>query len=362
MAIRVIYAAPDTDADLLYWGHFFATDAFLAFEVAGKRCAVTNELELSAMKEQSTFDEVLLPKDLSTQEDPKISDLIATLCERYPDEMLLLPKNFPAALLLKLQEKGLPYTVVEESFLPERALKTPEECEQIREACRVTCLALEEAKKMIAQAEVTNGDLWLDGEYLTSERVRQAIETVCFQNGALAQGTIVSCGRSASCPHFRGSGRLRANEFIVIDIFPRLRESGYYGDMTRTFLKGQPTEAQQAVYDAVKMVHERSISALAVGIDTVSIHEKNIALFENLGYETTDNMGFFHATGHGVGLEVHEAPSLGKRHTELKEGMVVTIEPGLYYPDIGGVRIEDVLAIRASSAELLSDFPYDWIL
>ncbi|UPA28502.1 MAG: aminopeptidase P family protein [Verrucomicrobiota bacterium] len=362
MAIRLIYATPATNANLLYWGHFFTTDAFLAFEVEGQRYAVANELEFAAMREQSAFDGVLLPKDLVPEGEPKLINLIAAISERYPDETLLLPKNFPAALLLKIQKEELPYAIAEDEFLPERTTKTAEECDQIREACRVTALAFERAKMMLSLAEVTNDDLWLDGEYLTSERVRHEIENVCFQNGALAQETIVACGRSAACPHFRGSGRIRANEFVVIDIFPRLRESGYYGDMTRTFLKGQPTETQKAVYDAVQMVHDRTIEALKVGVKAASIHEKNIALFENLGYETTDNMGFFHATGHGVGLELHEAPGIGKQNVELKEGMVVTVEPGLYYPDIGGVRIEDVVVIRESSAELLSNFPYDWIL
>jgi Xaa-Pro aminopeptidase len=148
----------------------------------------------------------------------------------------------------------------------------------------------------------------------------------------------------------------------VVDIFPRLIESGYYGDMTRTFLKGQPSETQIKMYDAVKTVQSRAISLMHEGKNAKEIHEDNVKMFTELGYPSTDSTGFFHGTGHGVGLELHENPSIGRRDHRLQSGEVVTVEPGLYYPEIGGVRIEDVVTVTDNGAELLSNFSYEWVV
>jgi Xaa-Pro aminopeptidase len=357
-----MYASPEHDADLLYWSRIAVCDRFLAFEVEGRRYAISNYLEKEVMEQHSGFDEVLLPNDLTQHENPSLIDLIKIICEKFPTHDLRLPKNFPAHLILKLQERNIPFTLQEGEFLPERAIKLPAEVEQIKKACTIIIKAFEHIRSILSRAKVVDKILYDHGEILTSERLRSEIGKVCFEGGAIAKETIVACGKDAACPHHRGIGMLHANEFIVVDIFPRLIESGYHGDMTRTFLKGEPSEDKLKMYNAVKKVQSQAIEEICAGKNAKEIHAKNIEMFTNMGYISNDSSGFFHGTGHGVGLDLHESPSINTHDHILQVGEVVTVEPGLYYPHIGGVRIEDVILVHEERAELLSNFSYDWVV
>ncbi|MDR2806552.1 MAG: Xaa-Pro peptidase family protein [Puniceicoccales bacterium] len=362
MSIRLIYASSEQDANLRYWSRMWIYDPFLAFEAEGRRYAISNALEIDEMRRNSGFDEVLLASDFTAQDNPKIPDLIQCIGEKFPHHEFLLPQNFPAYLILKLQERGIKFSVTEGEFLPERSIKSAAEVAQIRKACEITARAFAHVRSMLANATIVGEFLYDHGEVLTSERIRSAIEKICFEGGALARGTIVACGQEAAFPHNRGSGKVRANEFIVVDIFPRLIESGYHGDMTRTFLKGQPSKEQQKMYQAVLDVQNLAIANLHAGKTAREIHKNNVQAFEDMGYASTHRTGFFHSTGHGVGLELHEHPFLGDCDHIFQVGEVVTIEPGLYYPQAGGVRIEDVFMVGSHGPERLSEFPYDWIL
>jgi Xaa-Pro aminopeptidase len=362
MSIKLIYASPERDADLLHWSGVFTCDPFLAFEVEGRHHAISDGLEIDEMRRNSKFDEILLPEDLTDQEHPKIIDLIQCICEKFPHHDLSLPRNFPAYLILKLQQLGLKFSVVEDAFLPERSIKSPVEIEQIRKACAVIADAFTRVRSILEKAEIRDELLYYEDKAVTSESMRTEIAKVCFGRDAIAKETIVACGKDAAFPHNRGAGPLRANEFIVVDIFPRLIESGYYGDMTRTFFKGQPSATQIKMYDAVKIVQSQAISQIHVGKNAKEIHKNNVKTFAELGYSSTDSAGFFHGTGHGVGLELHENPSIGERDHHLRNGEVVTVEPGLYYPEIGGVRIEDVIVVTENGAQLLSNFSYEWVV
>jgi Xaa-Pro aminopeptidase len=362
MSIKLIYASPEQDADLLYWSGVFTCDPFLAFEVEGRHYIISNALEIDEMRHNSKFDEVFLPRDLTDQENPRVTELIRCVLEKFSQRDLILPKSFPAHLLLKLQEQNIQFSVMDGEFLPERSQKSPEEIIQIKKACSIISDAFRQVCSILAKAEIRDECLYYSGKLLTSELIRAEIARVCFERGAIARETIVACGRDAAFPHNRGRGPLRANEFIVVDIFPRLIETGYYGDMTRTLLRGQPSEAQVKMYDAVKTVQNQAIAQIRAGKNAREIHEDNVKTFAKLGYSSTDGTGFFHGTGHGVGLELHENPSIGERDHRLRSGEVVTVEPGLYYPEIGGVRIEDVVAVVENGAELLSNFSYEWVL
>ncbi|MDR2812699.1 MAG: aminopeptidase P family protein [Puniceicoccales bacterium] len=362
MSIKLTYASPEQDADLLYWSGIFTCDPFLAFEVEGQRYAISNVLEIDEMRHNSKFDEVFLPRDLVDQENPRTIDLIQHILERFSQRDLILPKNFPAHLVLKLQEQGINFSVVKDEFLPERSIKSSAEMIQVRKACAVIADAFWRVRSILAEAEIRDKFLYYDGGLLTSERIRMEIAYICFEGGAIARETIIACGRDAAFPHNRGRGPLKANEFIVVDIFPRLIESGYYGDMTRTLLRGQPSKAQIKMYDAVKIVQNQAVSQIRAGKNAKEIHEDNMKTFTKLGYPSTDATGFFHNTGHGVGLALHENPSIGERDHYLQNGEVITVEPGLYYPEIGGVRIEDVVAVAENGVELLSNFSYEWVV
>ena len=192
------------------------------------------------------------------------------------------------------------------------------------------------------------GRLIWNGEVLTSEILRGEIDLEMVKLGMLPTGTICAGGEQGSQPHNVGSGPLFANRPIVMDIFPRSAETGYWGDLTRTVVRGRAPEIVRKAYDAVLAARELGKSLIAVGADPAEIHRAAAASMEKAGFRTGQNeksaFGFFHGLGHGVGLDIHESPRLSPRNANpLRGGEVITVEPGLYYPEWGGIRLEDLV-------------------
>ncbi|HXF09558.1 MAG TPA: Xaa-Pro peptidase family protein, partial [Desulfuromonadaceae bacterium] len=182
-----------------------------------------------------------------------------------------------------------------------------------------------------------------------------------LQAGGLAAHTIVAGGKQACDPHEGGYGPLRANELIILDIFPRSQKTGYFGDITRTVVRGRAGEAQRKLYATVWQGQKIAFNKMRAGTPTSDIHNAVHDYFVRQGYKTGRRNGrmegFFHGTGHGLGLEIHEAPRVGSTSTgKLKAGQVVTVEPGLYYPEIGGVRLEDVALVTGNGPRNLTRF------
>jgi Xaa-Pro aminopeptidase len=191
--------------------------------------------------------------------------------------------------------------------------------------------------------------------------VQRLIAGALLDDGLLAQHTIVSCGDGACDPHNEGQGPLYAGQTIILDVFPQDMASRYFADITRTVVKGRASNEVRALYDAVLAGQERAFELLRAGVDGASVHAEVQAVFDARGYragEVNGRMqGFFHGTGHGLGLEIHELPRVAKLPTVLQTGNVVTVEPGLYYPGLGGVRIEDVAVITDTGYTNLTTFP-----
>jgi Xaa-Pro aminopeptidase len=187
----------------------------------------------------------------------------------------------------------------------------------------------------------------------------------CLEAGAISTNTIIAAGDQGCDPHERGSGPIRANELIIVDIFPRVIATGYFGDMTRTFLRGRASEAQRTLVAAVRSAQSAALKTIRAGVNGREVHGQVVEIFTARGFQTKHtprgSVGFFHGTGHGLGLEVHEPPRMNASFDyRLKRGSVVTVEPGLYYPGIGGCRIEDVVQVTATGVKLLSSYHYDW--
>jgi Xaa-Pro aminopeptidase len=196
---------------------------------------------------------------------------------------------------------------------------------------------------------------------LTSEKLRAIIDTAILQAGGLANHTIVAGGDQACDPHEVGHGVLKAREPIIIDVFPRSQKTGYFGDITRTVVKGRASEPVRKLYDTVQRGQELGFDALSHGVRTAEIHDKILQFFISQGYKTGQcngrMQGFFHGTGHGVGMEIHEAPRVGPNSKDrLVSGHVVTVEPGLYYPGIGGIRLEDIALVTNNGPRNLTKF------
>jgi Xaa-Pro aminopeptidase len=177
--------------------------------------------------------------------------------------------------------------------------------------------------------------------------------------GGVPAGTIVAGGDQACDPHERGYGALYADSLIILDVFPRDAKTGYFGDMTRTVLRGRASEAQRKLWETVKAGQALALKRVKAGVDGMTIHKAIQELFAARGFPTEvrngRRVGFFHGTGHGLGLEIHEHPRLQK--VVLKDRQVLTVEPGLYYPGVGGAREEDVVVVTKTGCRILSRFP-----
>lgn len=372
-ASPLLFADTHKSADQLYVGGFSVPDAFISFKQGRKWYAVLNQLEYARALKESRFDEVLqlelwleVTREKFQRAKVGYPEVIATLAAEFEIESFKVPGDFPSSLAFKLVELGVKIDVSEGSLFPSREVKTEEELAAIREGNRCSAIGIRAAEKAIRKSVVKRGKLYLEGKLLTSEKLRSLIEVACLEAGSLSMETIAAGGDQACDPHCAGHGALRANELIIVDVFPRVSKTGYHGDMTRTFLKGKASDAQRAIVDAVYQAQQGAIKMVKKGVNGKAVHGYVQKTFSELGFETrrTENgaEGFIHGTGHGLGLEVHEAPRVSTVSNKLKRNAVVTVEPGLYYPGVGGCRIEDVVAVRDDGPELLSDFHYRWLI
>ena len=242
-----------------------------------------------------------------------------------------------------------------------RAVKTPEEIEQMRSVQRATEAAMEHGVALIRGSVPKGGILHRDGQPLTAEAVRTEMHIFLLTRGCRGIDTIVSCGPDTALPHNLGAGPLLESEPIVIDVFPQDELSGYHADMTRTVVKGEPSTEVREMYEAVQDAKALGTSMVRAGAVGADIYQAVVEFFRERGYES-NTRGFIHSLGHGVGLEVHEEPSLGPRGGALAAGNVVTIEPGLYYPGIGGVRLEDMGAVTETGFDRFTQYTEELII
>jgi Xaa-Pro aminopeptidase len=356
---RLIYAASPRSADMLYATGFQAPDAFLFLEHAGVTTIVLSDLEFDRGRAGARVDEVLSLSDVSREigGHPPIGVVAAWLCRRRKIRRVEVPSDFPLGLARVLEKAGLRVAPIEGHFWPGRECKKKIEIDAIRRALRITKDGLRRGVEVLRSAAISRGGrlVW-GGRTLTSETLRAEIESAVLRAGGLAEGTIVAGGRQACDPHERGHGALRANELIILDVFPRDARTGYFGDLTRTVVRGRATEAQRALWKTVREAQRVAIRAIKPGAEGKLVHRAAQDFFSGRGYATERRggrwTGFFHGTGHGLGLDLHEDPRLAA--TVFRPGQVFTVEPGLYYPGIGGARHEDVLAVTRDGAEMLS--------
>jgi Xaa-Pro aminopeptidase len=367
----LLYASTDHSADVRYFGHATVPDAFIAFGRGKKKYAVVSALEFGRIRRESAFD-VVLPLEAWVakararwpRRSVGVADVICLLAAELGQTRFTVPQDFPAGLYAKLRRLGLDVTVAEGALFPSREIKTAREAEAIRDGNRCSARGIAAAERLLRASRIKGGRLWHDGRVLTSERLKFAIEVACLEGGAVSRDTIAAGGDQACDPHDQGSGPLRANELIIVDVFPRVTATGYHGDMTRTFLRGRASEAQRALVAAVRAAQLAALRTIRAGVNGRDVHARVNAVFTERGFETKrtskGSVGFFHGTGHGLGLDIHEVPRVSSVDYVLKRDSVVTVEPGLYYPGLGGCRIEDVVQVKTGAPEMLSRFHYQW--
>ncbi len=363
----LIVAASEQDANLYYATHFWAPDPFIFAQIDGRGILVMSDLELDRAKSEARVDEVLSLSKLLGQAkrqgtaQPGVTEVLDLLFKERGVKQVRVPANFPVALADRLRAKGYTLEIGQEPFFPERMIKSKEEVEAIRETQRLTEEAVESALGVIQQAEIRNEELWLKGKPLTAELIRKMLHLALMASDCLGRETIVASGVQACDPHCIGSGPLKANQPIVLDVFPVSMKTRYYADMTRTVVRGKASDKVKRMYQAVREGQEIAFRTLKAGLDGRQVHEAILSYFEKEGFPTGEVggriQGFFHGTGHGVGLEIHEPPRVSGASDILKAGQVVTVEPGLYYLDAGGIRLEDMVLITEAGCENLTTFP-----
>ena len=366
-----IYADSDRDANQRYLSGLFVPDPFLTISFGKQSIGLFSDLEISRAKKESRLTESLSLKAVHRaagnwlgKKNASVADHIAWLADYYAIDAFRLPQNFPAFVLEGMRSHGLEFTVIEGIFHKSRTVKTGLEAEMVREGNRCSTAGFRKVAEILSASEISDGLIYFEDQVLTSELLQQAIEITCLKLGGISQHTIVAGGDQACDPHCEGSGPLPANSLIIVDIFPRMKKHGYHGDMTRTFLKGRASDEQRSLVETVSKAHELGISLVKSGVQGYAVHRAIMKFFKSSGYQTKIiegvPTGFFHTTGHGLGLEIHEPLRIGNSKARLRPGNVLTVEPGLYYPGLGGCRIEDVVWVTPDGCELLSNAPYDW--
>ena len=366
----LLFADTHSSSDMLYFGGVEVHDPFIAFAAGRKKVTIQSALELGRVKRTGGFDQVL---SLETWRDRArqrygakagIAEIIAAATRAHGLKAFRIPDDFPAGLFQKLGKLGLRLELAGGMLFPEREIKSPVEADAIREGNRLSAIGYLTTEEILRHSRINGRKLIYQGKPLTSERLRFAIEVAIKEQGGDARDTIVAGGDQACDPHERGSGPLRPHELIIVDIFPRVLKTGYYGDMTRTYLKGRASDAQRKLVSTVRDAQRAALRMIRAGVDGSDVHDLVNFIFTKAGFETrhdkSGSIGFFHGTGHGLGLAVHEPPRISTVSYKLKAGSVVTVEPGLYYPGLGGCRWEDVVQVTKGPAKLLSKHPYNW--
>jgi Xaa-Pro aminopeptidase len=363
---RLIVAASEQDADMLYATKFWAPDPFIFLQQNGKRTLVLSDLEIGRGRKQARADEFVRFNELerevqgTSKKAPPYEKVLVRFLKKRGVRSAIVPSSFSLGYAQALAREKIRVRPTNGMFWPERDAKSVGEIKLISRALRITEAGLKRGIEVLRRSTIARDQkLRWSGKVLTSEILRAEIDSAILRAGGIPTTTIVAGGDQACDPHERGYGPLYGNSLIILDVFPRDAQSGYWGDLTRTVVRGRASEAQRKLWNTVKIGQEFALKEIKAGVDGLKIHKAIQKMFADRGFPTEirkgKNVGFFHGTGHGLGLEIHEHPRVQK--VVLKDRQVVTVEPGLYYPGLGGVRIEDVVVVAKTGNKILSRFP-----
>jgi len=371
----LIYADSFRSADMRHAVPLGVPDPFLYAEQNGSRHVFVSSMEAARVRELGLFD-VHAPEELGSDElmasgiDRR--ELDAQLALRAVGSLGLkrasVPANFPVWLADRLRAGGVELDVDQELFDDRRRAKTEAQLAGMTRAQRAAEAAMDACRVLLRRAEIHGDELLLDGEQLTVERVKADLNLVFAAHDTTADEYIVAPGAQGAVGHDMGSGPIRPGSPLVVDIFPRDNASGVYTDMTRTFVVGDVPEDVREWHRLCKEALDAAVADIRAGVEARSVFDHTCDIFEAAGEPTQRTKkpgeelanGFFHGLGHGVGLEVHEAPSMGRlANKTLVAGDVVTVEPGLYRAGYGGVRLEDIVLVADDGAEVITEYPYD---
>src|SRR5919112_593303 len=376
----LVIGAPEYNADAYHLSGFLAPDPVICLRVAGKTYLAVSSLEYGRAEKEAPVDRLLSHDELEimhlARELKSGAKAYAAAVANLLDGIgalgspIAVPPDFGIVYTDELRARGVTLTPDGKLFDGLRRAKTEGEISHIQKTQEAVEAACAHAVGILEDADVReDSTLEWRGETLTSERLRGEIDVELLRRGCAADGTIVAGGSQGADPHERGHGPLKAGESIIVDIFPVDLSTRYYSDMTRTFVKGEPNGGLQEMYDAVLESQKAALSMIRAGVNGREIHRKVAEVLHEAGYKTNVHdqeegkpltEGFFHGTGHGVGLEIHESPSVSLAGDELIPGDVISVEPGVYDPSVGGVRIEDLVVVTEEGCRNLTTFPKEF--
>ncbi|MGB2874822.1 MAG: Xaa-Pro peptidase family protein [Gaiellaceae bacterium] len=375
MADVLVYADSIRSPEMRHEVPVAIPDPFLYAERGGKRHVVVSSFELDRIAPVAPELELATPEEFGLDElyeqglkrDDIELEIVKRAVQSFGIDQAAVPPTFPVELADHLRKNGIEVGSDRELFFARRRVKNKAELSGIRRAQRGAEAGMTAARELLRAAKPDNGNLLVDGEPLTCERLKLAVEQAFSESGVFADEFIVSHGAQTAVGHDMGSGPIAPGEPICLDLFPRDRESGCYADMTRTFVVGEPTDELREYHRLCHEALQRSVDAVKPGIEGRDLNRIACEVFDKAGYPTLLNKqpgevlkdGFYHSLGHGVGLEVHEQPTLGRGPGDLVAGDVIAVEPGLYRHGYGGCRLEDLVRVTEDGAETLTDYPYD---
>jgi Xaa-Pro aminopeptidase len=371
----LIYGDTLRSPELRHEVHVPIPDPFLYAEQGDRRIVVLHSLEIPRVRVGQPELEIIAPEQLGSDELYSQGlkgweiylELAVRACRELGIVSAAVPASLPVGLADHLRANGIELTVDRHLFDNRRRSKNETELRGIRKAQKACEAALDASRELLRRAQPNGAGLEVDGRPLTCERLKRLIDEVFADHDVEGSDMIVSHGAQTAVGHNEGSGQIAPNEPIVFDLFPRDKATGCYADMTRTYVVGDPPDEVKDWHRLVKEALDVSTADVKPGMNGRRLFEKVCDIFDGAGYKTQLHKepgevledGFFHSLGHGIGLEVHELPSLGRVGQDLIPGDVVTVEPGLYRSGYGGVRLEDLVLVTDDGYEVITDYPYD---
>lgn len=350
-------------------------DSFFYAELEGRRVVVISAMEAMRVEGLGTGLEVHSTEEFGADEIRRsgldihtaATELAVRIVRGLGIDEATVPRNFPLGIGDALRGAGIELEVDQKLFDDRRRRKSEHELAGIRRAERAAEAGVAVARDLLRRSKPSNGGLSVDGETLTCELMKERIQAAFLAHGALAEEMIVSHGAQTAIGHDMGSGPIAADDIVLLDLFPVDLESSCVADLTRTFVVGSVADEIHDWHRLCREALDLAVAEIRPGVDGGDVHRLVSEFFAERGFPTLLTKpegevlrdGFYHGLGHGVGLEVHESPSLGMLGEELVAGDVITIEPGLYRHGFGGVRVEDLLHVTEGGYELLTDCPYE---
>ena len=364
----LIVAASESDANMLYATAFFAPDPFIFFQHRGRKYVVMSDLEIDRAKRQADVDTVLSLSRYAAEarkrgrRAPNTADIIELIFREKGIRRAVVPATFPTLLADELRSRGFTLDVKRDPFFDGREKKSDDEVKKIRDSLAAAEAGLEAGIAAVKKSRIGRDRyLYLNGSRLTSETLKSIVNTAIMSRGWVPSHTIIASGDQCCDPHNEGSGPIKADSSIIFDIFPRSQKTGYFGDLSRTIVRGRASERLKEAYVTVQAGQQIAYRDIRNGANGKAIHQKILDLFARRGFPTGKidgrMQGFFHGTGHGLGLDIHEPPRISPVEATLRTGHVVTVEPGLYYLGMGGVRLEDVVVVTPKGNRNLTRAP-----